>query len=77
MHINKTILFTELQAFIEQKYRHTDKDLLIELCHKIIHYAPTQNCIIKSKRSAWQGVKELPIFSTSSTHFASQVRQSG
>ena len=53
MHINKAILFSELQAFIEQKYLKDDKDLLVELCHKIIFNDPTKNCIIKSKRSAW------------------------
>ena len=56
MHINKTLLFAELQAFIEQKYLNADKALLLELCHKVIFYDPTQNCIIKSKRSAWQGL---------------------
>jgi hypothetical protein len=55
MHINKRILFVELQAFIEQKYVSIDKDLLLELCQKIIFYDPTLHCIIKSKRSAWQG----------------------
>jgi RNA-directed DNA polymerase len=56
MHINKAVLFAELQAFIQQKYQHTDKELLIELCQKIIYYDPTQHCIVKSKRSAWQGL---------------------
>lgn len=56
MHINRTILFTGLQALIEQKYLHADKELLLDLCHKVIHYDPAQNCIIKSKRSAWRGL---------------------
>jgi RNA-directed DNA polymerase len=56
MHINKVILFAELQTFIEQKYLAPDKTLLLELCEKIIFYEPTQHCIIKSKRSAWQGL---------------------
>ena len=56
MHINKTLLFAKLQAFIEQKYQASDKQLLLELCQKIIFYEPTQHCIIKSKRSAWQGL---------------------
>jgi retron-type reverse transcriptase len=56
MHINKAILFAKLQAFIEQKYQASDKQLLLELCQKIIFYEPTQHCIIKSKRSAWQGL---------------------
>jgi retron-type reverse transcriptase len=56
MHINKAILFAELQAFIEKKYLAPDKALLLELCEKIIFYDPTQHCIIKSKRRAWQGL---------------------
>jgi retron-type reverse transcriptase len=56
MHINKTLSFAELQAFIEQKYLNTDKELLLELCHKVIYYDPTQHGIIKSKRSAWDGL---------------------
>jgi retron-type reverse transcriptase len=56
MHINKAILFAKLLAFIEQKYLASDKELLLELCQKIIFYDPTQHCIIKSKRSAWQGL---------------------
>ncbi len=54
MHINKTVLFSKLQRFIDRKYQHTDKVLLLELCQKIIDYNPTQHCIIKSKCSQWQ-----------------------
>jgi len=42
MHINKNILFEKLSAFINQKYLHTDKKLLLELCQKIIFNDPTQ-----------------------------------
>ena len=56
MHINKSLLYQQLQDFIEQKYLAADKELLLELCEKIIFYEPTQQCIIKSKRSAWQGL---------------------
>jgi len=56
MHINKDILFEKLSTFINQKYLHTDKELLLELCRKIIFYDPTQNCIIKGKRSNWNGL---------------------
>ncbi len=33
MHINKTLLFAELQDFIEKKYLKNDKSLLLSLCH--------------------------------------------
>jgi len=54
MHIDKQRLFSKLQIFIEQYYQATDKLRVIELCYKIIFNDPTQNCIIKSKRKAWE-----------------------
>ncbi|MDP2903352.1 MAG: reverse transcriptase/maturase family protein [Methylovulum sp.] len=68
MHINKTLLFAELQAFIEQKYLNTDKALLLELCQKIIDNDPTKNCTVKSKRSAWQGLPPDKSLFHSATH---------
>jgi len=56
MHINKDILFEKLSAFIKQRYFQADKELLLDLCRKIIFYDPTQNCIIKGKRSNWNGL---------------------
>lgn len=56
MHINKTILFAELQRFIEQKYLQNDNALLLELCRKIIYNDPVNNCIVKSKRGQWRGL---------------------
>ncbi len=53
MHINKNILFEKLKAFIKQQYFQADKELLLTLCQKIIYNDPTQNCIIKGKRSNW------------------------
>ncbi|MFT6137817.1 MAG: hypothetical protein ACJAUJ_000903 [Salibacteraceae bacterium] len=41
MHINKEILFTRLQKFIEVKYKQNDKELVLEICHKIIFNSPT------------------------------------
>ncbi len=56
MHINKNILFEKLSIFINQKYIETDKELLLELCYKIIFNDPTQNCIIKGKRKNWDNL---------------------
>jgi RNA-directed DNA polymerase len=85
MHINKTLLFAELQDFIEQKYLKNDKPLLLALCHQVIFYDPSKHCIIKSKRSAWDGLPSdkslfhspaqcgLPIGNLSSQVFANFV----
>ncbi|MFH1562577.1 MAG: RNA-directed DNA polymerase [Nitrospirota bacterium] len=56
MHINKNILFEKLRVFIHQKYLLRDKVLLLELCQKVIFNNPPQNCIIKGKRSNWDGL---------------------
>lgn len=69
MHIDKSILFNRLQAFINEKlvvsssaalrvnstepYTEPDKELLIELCKKVIFNNPVENCIIKGKKSNW------------------------
>ena len=65
MHINKTILFDKLHKFIKTKYHHTDKELIIELCHKVIFNEPTENCIVKGKYSDWKSFpKSKSLFHT-------------
>ncbi|MBA7539675.1 hypothetical protein ES705_31955 [subsurface metagenome] len=56
MHINKNILFDKLHAFIHEKYKGQDKDLIIELCRKVIFNDPAKKCIVKGKRKNWQGL---------------------
>jgi len=56
MHINKQLLFERLSIFIQEKYKEPDKELLIELCKKIIFNKPTKNCIIKGKKTNWDGL---------------------
>ncbi len=82
MHIHKNKLFQRLENFIQQKYQQADKDLIIELCHKVIFNNSAQNCIIKGKRSDWEGLPKnkslfhsqvdcgLPIGNLSSQIFA-------
>jgi RNA-directed DNA polymerase len=56
MHINKKILFSRLQKFIEAQYKQNDKELVLEICHKIIFNSPTENCIIKGAAKNWEGL---------------------
>ncbi|MFY9308763.1 MAG: reverse transcriptase domain-containing protein [Bacteroidia bacterium] len=56
MHIDKEILFTALHSFINEKYTHPDKELILELCKKIIFNDPTKNCFIKGKKSDWNNL---------------------
>ena len=53
MHINKDILFERLQTFINKKYLQSDKELLINLCRKVIYNDCKMNCMIKGKTSDW------------------------
>jgi RNA-directed DNA polymerase len=56
MHINKEILFSRLKKFIESQYKQNDKELMLEVCHKIIFNSPTENCIIKGSSKNWDGL---------------------
>lgn len=58
MSINKNILFEKLEHFIQQKYHASDKNMIIELCRKVIFNDSTKNCIIKGKRSDWNDLPE-------------------
>ena len=56
MHINKEILFSRLKSFIEKKYPYKDRELVLEVCNKIIFNSPTENCIIKGSSNNWKGL---------------------
>lgn len=56
MHIDKDVLFNKLKTFIEEKYLENDKNLVLSLCRKIIYNEPTKHCLIKGKRSNWDGL---------------------
>lgn len=56
MHINQDILIAKLTRFIQQKYMAADCGLLLDLCKKIIYNNATKNCVIKSKRRAWNNL---------------------
>lgn len=56
MHIKKEILFYRLQKFIEAQYKQNDKELVLDICHKIIFNSPTENCIIKGSPKNWDGL---------------------
>lgn len=53
MHINKNILWQKLELFINEKYHQKDKAFILKLSKQVVFNNPTQNCIIKGKRSNW------------------------
>jgi len=56
MHINKNILLDKLKTYINEKYKLVDKELVLFFCEKILANNPTQNCIIKGKKSDWNSL---------------------
>lgn len=56
MHINKRILFNRLEKFIKTKYQKKDKELVLEICYKIINNSSIENCIIKGSFKNWNGL---------------------
>ncbi len=65
MNINSSILFKKLQDFFFEKYPLLDKNLLLELSKKVIFNEPTENCIVKGKKSDWESLpKDKSLFST-------------
>jgi len=56
MNINKGILFENLSLFIEKVYDKPNKQVIIDLCRKIIYSDCRDNCIIKGSRKNWNGL---------------------
>ena len=56
MHINRNTLFAALRDFLVAHYTGLDRETLVELCRKIIHRDPASDCVIKGRRSAWEGL---------------------
>jgi hypothetical protein len=56
MHINRITLFHALRDFLLAHYSASDRDILIELCRKIIHRDPARDCVISGPRNAWEGL---------------------
>jgi len=82
MTIDKRILAKRLQSFIREYYHGVDKDIILKLVEIIVYHCPQNNCLIKGKKSDWNGLphskslfyagkyKGLPIGNLSSQVFA-------
>jgi retron-type reverse transcriptase len=56
MNIRREILLEKVLAIIEKYYTNFDRQLLIDLCRKVILYNPVPDCIIKGRREDWNGL---------------------
>jgi retron-type reverse transcriptase len=65
MNIRKEILFEKVISIIKQRYKGFDKQLLMDLCRKVILHNPVPDCIVKGPQSNWEGLpSNKSLFST-------------
>ncbi|MBP3346876.1 MAG: RNA-directed DNA polymerase [Alphaproteobacteria bacterium] len=68
MSIDKNILYRMLFEFISEKYHEPDKYVILRLVKQIVFYNPEDNCVIKGKRSDWNGLPYYKSLFWSSRH---------
>lgn len=56
MHINRNILWENVESIVQSSYVHQDKDKLLNLLSLIVHNNPTENCIVKGTGNDWKGL---------------------
>jgi RNA-directed DNA polymerase len=56
MHIDRRVLMQRLEAFIMERYRLPDRDLVLGLCRTIVYCDPAKDCHIKGSREDWDGL---------------------
>lgn len=56
MNINKKLLWEKISTLIDKKYKGDNIFIIKELCEKTIFDNPTKHCIIKGKKSDWEGL---------------------
>lgn len=57
MSIDKRLLNTKLQAFIDERYEGADKPVLKRLTEQVVMHCPQNNCVRRSKPCAWDGLR--------------------
>lgn len=56
MSIDKTVLYQMLFEFITEKYHKPDKYIILRLVKQIVFHNPENYCVIKGRRSDWNGL---------------------
>jgi RNA-directed DNA polymerase len=58
MHIDRRLLWSRLERFIDDNYPGFDKEVIKYLARTTALLNPAENCIIKGRRSDWDGLPE-------------------
>jgi len=56
MSISRRRLYDMLEEFLNAQYREPDLPAVLALCRKVVFLDPAANCVIKCKRSDWDGL---------------------
>ena len=56
MSIDKNVLYRMLHEFISERYHGADKPVILRLVRQIVFYNPEDHCVIKGRRSDWNGL---------------------
>ena len=56
MSIDRGILYRRLEAFVGEKYSAPDRELVLGFCRKVVFCDPARSCIVKGRRSDWDGL---------------------
>ncbi|MFT6338761.1 MAG: hypothetical protein ACJATI_005538 [Halioglobus sp.] len=52
-----------LKPFLDKKYSFTDREFLFSLIKKVVMSNPATNCIIKGRKSDWDGLpKKIKVY---------------
>lgn len=56
LNINKRLLIEMLKSFLDKKYSFNDREFVLSLIKKVVINNPATNCIIKGRKSDWDGL---------------------
>jgi hypothetical protein len=56
MSIDRGLLFSRLEMFLRQRYHECDREILINLCRKVVFADPAHNCRIRGHCKDWDGL---------------------
>lgn len=65
MNIRKELLLKKVLAVVERYYKNFDKELIRDLCRKVILHNPVPDCVVKGLSTDWDGLPaNKSLFST-------------